>query len=364
VLTLLLAIACTADLPTTPTWESDEHTAATGLAWADVDGDGQPEMIVSNGNDVAPGPISVHRADAGSMPETTPSWHSDTSHLHGRLATGDINGDGFDDLVVTRYIGDGGEEEPGGIDLYLGGPDGLTTREWSWDGAFTFSVALGDVDGDGDLDLAAATGTTRGPDPTPDLLFLNDGGFGAEPSWQSEDLAHSFDVGFVGADLVFSRAGSPHARYAYDGSLSTTPTWLAAGSGFAGNQLDIGDVDGDGILDLIVADNFHFPGSGELNLFCGPNWQTCWTEGGGRGWSVVSLHDVDDDGDLDLTTGEWWGPLRIFETIDGLPSEEIWTSEVDLVAETAAWRDIDGDGRTDLAVSNWEPEAGSYIFAP
>jgi len=330
-------------LPMTATWESAERSYATGLGWGDFDDDGHRDLVVASGNDMEPGRVSVHR---GPDLDPTPASSGGVAY-HGHLAVGDVDHDGYDDVVVARYLGVDGFGSPGGVDWYRGGPEGLAKDPaWSADGFHTFAVALGDPDGDGDLDLAVAVGEVYEGDPEPSRLYENDGdGFGADPAWTS-DPAYALDVAFVDADgdrdldLVFARHGAPHARFDNDGGFPSEPSWEASGAGFDGNSLDFGDVDGDGLPDLLVTDT----DPGTARLYCGPSWALCWERPGTPVMaSAASLVDVDGDRDLDAVVGAWWGQIEVWPNDDGaLEDRTSWRSIHTAVIEAFAWHDRDG----------------------
>jgi len=317
----------------TPSMTTQDPGYATGAGFADIDGDGRPDLVIADGNDMDPGPLRVYlTGEDGALP-TAASWSGSADAFHGHLATGDVNGDGLDDVVVSVFLGPGGFTEAGRVALYLNqGGELAATPSWtSADSFFTFSVALGDVDNDGDLDLAVATGESYYHGPENDRLYLNEGGAFAEPAaWIADDLSYSFDPVFAdldgdGAlDLAFARSGGPHAIYLNtgDGLPETSPAWEAPGGVFEGNTADFGDLDGDGWIDLVISENNQLYGTGVLNAYCGPDFDLCWTsEDPAEMQSAVALADLDGDGDLDLAAGAWWGALRFYRNLTAAPGE-------------------------------------------
>ncbi len=351
-----------------PTWEGAERTHATGLAWADVNGDGFRDLVVASGNDQAAEPITVHtRGSFGESLEPQPDWTSATVAFHGHVAVGDLDDDGYDDVVATRFIGDDDFATPGGVDLYRGGPDGLIEPPaWSVEGLYTFGADLGDVDGDGDLDLALAVGEPYHHDPLRQVVFTWDSGFAGVPDWTSDDEAHAIDATWVDVDgdgdldLAQARSGSPHVVYEnVGGTLAALPMWAAPGSAWDGIAVESGDANGDGAVDLLITDNNFSGGPGLVRVFCGPGLDVCFERGAGEAWSAAALFDLDDDGALDVVAGQWFGPITAWRFDEEAPF--VRTSR-EVVAEAFAWEDVGSDGRADLAVSDWDPDHGPVIF--
>ncbi len=99
------------------------------VGWADFNGDGQPDLLLRS-NDA----LEVHYGhggapDAGRVAVVTPPRTSDSYAAANPTsgALGDVNGDGYDDLVVTVYTLDSATQlyRATSARLYLGSPGGL-----------------------------------------------------------------------------------------------------------------------------------------------------------------------------------------------------------------------------------------------
>jgi hypothetical protein len=356
-------------------WVSDFPGFGTGGGFADIDDDGDQDLVVAHGNDMRPGYLAVFENIDGTL-DTVPVWTNAEPAYYGHLALGDVDNDGDIDLVVSRFLGVDRFESPGGVEVYLN-HDGVLeeTPSWQVGGFFSFSVALGDMDGDGFVDLGVAVGESYQNEPGHARVFLGDGegGFGDEPVWVAPQAHYSFDVAWADFDadgrleLVLAQHFSGHRIYPnVDGMLGAIPMWVAdaADGPFEGNTLDVGDVDGDGLVDLVVSDNDQLGGPGLVRLWCGPSLEICHSIPQAYA-SAVDLFDVDQDGDLDLSYGGWWSPVSIVENVDGVfSSSPMWVSaKTDIVVEALDWADVDGVSGFELMVTDWTEGSGNRLWA-
>ena len=116
---------------------------------ADFNGDGKMDLAVV-GDYISWGGVTILLGN-GDGTFTAAGPNLDLNADFGQIATGDFNGDGIPDLIVTNYFEDGSSPI-----IFLGKGDGtFTTKEASFTlDYFPTSILVGDFNGDGVLDLA------------------------------------------------------------------------------------------------------------------------------------------------------------------------------------------------------------------
>ncbi len=352
---LLTVAGVSAQIPynTLPDWSSTETSdVGTGCDLADINGDGWLDLAVSNGNDISLSPNFVYLNNLGTLP-TSASWSSDNQQYSGHCELADIDGDGFPEFMVANYISPGWQ--PGSVQIY-DNSDGVLETTPSWEAAdpvYCFRATFGDPDGDGDLDLALATGESYHGIFTANLIFFNEGGvLSTTPGWISGDLDAGYDAQFVDIDndgdqdlAVLTSMGPVKIYFNQGGVIDTLPGWQTATTD-NGNTFDFADLNGDGWLDLGVANNTQQGGSGHFNIFFSvggvlptqPDWSS---ETIGYGSSAI-FADLDLDGDQDLVTGRWWGPVSVYLNQDGnFRANPDWQSAPSPVIENIVFGDFD-----------------------
>jgi hypothetical protein len=300
-------------------------SSATSVAVSDVNGDGKPDLLVANQDEFdgsQGGSVSVLLGNGDGTFQSAPSYSSGALEFEipAAAAVGDFNGDGKQDVVVAN----------GGVGVLLGNGDGtfqpaLSYGSGGWDDE-DYSVAVGDVNGDGKLDIVVSNACTAYPCGNGSagvLLGNGDGTFQTALTYESGgpdtySVALADVNGDGKLDLVLENYCATNSNCT-NGTISVLlgngdGTFQAAvnygsGGGFP-YSFAVGDVNGDGKLDLIVA-NVCAVGpcvnptdTGTVGVLLGNGdgtFQVAVSYGsGGISAISVSIGDINGDGKPDL----------------------------------------------------------------
>ncbi len=262
-------------------------------AWFDVDGDGDLDYLQSG---------EIFRTVNGQL-ESTPSMnYCEGNGCEGPLAVGDVNGDGRLDIADSA-----------GVHLNLG--NGFSsTVDWTVDGTcsgIVTEVAMGDIDGDEKSDLYIAF---QGSD---DCVYYT----------STASSGNLFDTGVAIGGKIGTTIAVEIVDFNLDGNndlvrlIKTSYLQVIFNSGTAtplsstvnyqslpiqsAQAIDVGDLDADGDVDVLVATTHEQPDRIYINNETGGkhNLTLEWTSYHNSFSSKAKISDIDGDGDLDYSLG-------------------------------------------------------------
>jgi len=361
----------------TPDWVSADTQRGTGAALVDLDRDGWLDFVVANGNDMNQQRLAVYYNQGDGTFPATPDWQSSDYAYNGHLDVADVNGDGWMDVAVA-HLGTGGTLAPI-AKLYLNNSGTLSLLP-DWEANIignAFGVAFGDMNNDGRPDLAVATGWSYDHYYYNDYVYVNvNGSLEATASWVSDDTSICQGALWVDGDddgwldlVVVAYDDYSRIYRNLGGTLETTASWQTADNPHQDAIMAAtGDVTGDGIVDLFLTDNTQLGGSGRFRQYTGladdlfeNDYSWSYYEGYG---SAVAVADIDNDGLLDLATGGWWEPARLFlNDGTGLPASPSWSSGTASVIEKIVFGDVDPACGIELvSVETFPPDGSRTLF--
>jgi hypothetical protein len=359
----------------------------------DVDGDGVPDVVTSapgcarGGEDA--GRVYVYSTKTGRLLWTADGAAKDELGT-GVEGAGDVNRDGVPDVLASA---------PGNGRAYVySGRDGrvlLTLAAENKDDVFGRHVApAGDVDGDGYDDvLIGAPGNGSGGKETGRAYVFSGKDGHRLAVWTGEREGDHFGSavasGASGARrwiVVGAPAGGPRKTgrvYLYDG-VSEKPAFVfdsdETGAALGSMFLSVpGDLDGDGVADVYATDftnSAKGPSTGRAYVYSGKTGRTLLTltgETAGEGFGIgpAIAGDVDGDGTPDLIVGAWQyggsavsgGRAYLFSGRDGrlLKTFTCRVPGDTFGFDAVGMGDVDGDGTIDLLLTSaWSGIHGNH----
>lgn len=302
------------------------------LATGDFNGDGKPDVIVGiNSTQIR---VFLGNGDGtfnqGQILPYTEAFYLSPTGAY-TVAVGDFNGDGVEDLAVTEI----GIPPNAQVAIYLGNGDGtFTLKSTTPTGNGSEPAVAGDFNGDGILDLAVVNS-----------------GNGNIPTTSFPEVQGSVTI-LLGNG---------------DGTFTTVPA--APATGWSPLAVAAGDFNGDGILDLAVANDGQYgidtPGTvpgvypGSVTVLLG-NGDGTFTSAASPATALypdgIAVGDFNGDGKADLVTSSTSGGVGNPASVllgngDGTfaLALELATGEV---STAVVAKDFNDDGLTDIAVSN------------
>ena len=262
------------------------------LATGDVNGDGNEDVFIGGAKGQA-GMLYLHSGNGKLRPASQAVFTEDAGYEDTAAAFFDADGDGDLDLMTGSGGNEAGEEKTYRLRLYLNNGNGTFSKAEN-NLPSTFNnisvIAPHDFDADGDMDIFAGSRSvpgTYGIDPQ--HLFLENNG-----------------------DGTFTDATERLAYATKDAGMITDAIWT--------------DMDGDGKKDLVITSEWGTPkiyknsGRRLSKLSTGLESLYGW-------WNVVETADLDNDGDNDLILGNQ-GENTHYKTSEAHPMK-MWINDFD-----------------------------------
>jgi hypothetical protein len=287
------------------------------------------------------------------------------------VAVADVNDDGKPDIVVANYCGHDCTE--GRVDVLLGNGDGTFKAPVGYPsgGSIPYSVAVADVNGDGKPDIVVANCASIGLnvcDVHNSLLGIlvghGDGTFQAVNGDGKLDL-----VATICPDACRTSGG---VAILLGNSVGTFQQPAVYATAYDVEWVEVADVNGDGILDLLVAS----AGNNRVGVLLGKGDGTFrspvfYDQIGGISATAVRVADVNDDGNPDLLVANACSDIHctngsvgvLFGNGDGTFHSAVSYKAASPGARSLAVADVNGDQAADLIVANYYSKTVSVLLA-
>lgn len=324
----------------------------------DVNGDGYADVMISIFNNEfgvsSDGNVQLYMGTGNGI-GTQAAWSGEgkggSNFGESISSAGDVNGDGFFDIIIGASRYSNGEENEGGVFVYYGSPNGPSkTPSWTIEGnqanAF-FGVAVstaGDVNKDGYADIIVGAnyydngetnegriviylGSANGLDKTPYFSAEGD----QVNAFFGKSVACAGDVNHDGySDVVVGAPGYDHGQnnegraFLYMGTnmgMTQSPAWTGesnqADANYGYSVASAGDVNGDGFSDVVVGANRYddrMSNVGKIYVYMGsangfnlyPDWTYTGNQiDGNMGISVAAAGDINGDGYGEIIVGSF-----------------------------------------------------------
>ena len=346
------------------TYSAGANGSPFGAAVGDVNGDGRPDIVSANFNSNTAG-VLLGQAGGGFAAVIT--YATGPSSTPTNVALGDVNGDGRTDIVTAN-------EASQSVGVLLGQAGGFAAVNTYATGVASFprGVALADLNGDGRADIVA----TDAQNNNAAVLLGQAGGFAAVSPYPSggggspRDVAVGDVNGDGRPDIVTANVTAASMGVLLgqgSGGFGAVSTY-ATGPASRPTSVALGDVNGDGRLDIVtVLLNVSAPDNVGVLLglagggFAPVNLTPIGTDTSPLG---VALGDVNGDGRLDIVTANF-GKDNVgvlLGSTGGFAAAVLYATGAGSMPAKVVVTDVNGDRRPDIVTANYGTSAVGVLL--
>jgi len=332
----------------------DAGTNPRSVTLGDVNGDGRLDIMTANFGSTN---ASVLLGNGNGTFQSAATFATGTNSRSATL--GDVNGDGRLDIVAANYNSDNAS-------VLLGTGGSAPTASFSPQQAFSTgsstylrAVTSGDVNGDGKLDIIT---TNRGSNGASVIVTLGNGNgtFGAPASFATGSGPYSVTLGDVNGDgkldIVTANRSDSNVSVLLgngNGTFQSQQTFTTGSSGLNPRGVALGDVNGDGRPDIVTG-NYGSSSASVLLSNGDGTFAAASTFYTGANPRSVALGDVNGDGRLDIITANYYGNSASVLLGKGDGTFEPQSSfGVGSYPNSVTVGDVNGDGNLDIIAANY-----------
>jgi hypothetical protein len=336
----------------------------TSIASADFDGDGRPDVVVADGdstnievfsNKSTPGVFSFTQQYYFSLPN---------SDIPAAVATGDMDGDGKPDLIVSTVLSPR-------IYVFLNtstaGAISFANPLQLAQGSYCLGLTVGDCNGDGKPEIIVANVADNNISVYANNSTIGNLAFAARINLTpaSSDVAYAVAVSDIDgdgmADIVTADAGGNNISVFHNtgspgGALSFAP-YADFAVGATPESIAVGDIDGDGKPDIVTG-NYN---DGTISVLHNTStsgsvsFATSVPQPAGTNTQSVAISDLDGDGKPDIIAANFAdndvSVIRNTSTSGTISLAAQVTYATNLAPFSIVAVDMDGDGFPDLSIA-------------
>lgn len=355
-----------------------QNVWTNGVELADVDGDGDKDILFANGSSYSAGGAQPQHLFLNNGAGVFAAAHANlnVANFNAQMVIAeDFDGDGDLDLM---YAPEGAFPATTQVPRMLinNGAGVFSDQSAARIPAITmasFCVCAGDVDNDGDLDVVFTDGGTFGGVETQARLYLNDGSgfFTNSPGSLPADIYNAQDVTLCDWDADFDidilqtgkgTAAQRSALWLNNGAgvFSATTVLNASGSGNT-YEGDPADLDGDGDMDIAMQSISGFS-EGWVRNNGGTITNVTFSGTNSHDDNEMASFDYDNDGDLDVFVG----------SLNGSGGEKVYNNNANVFTFAAnviqsspdstmdfGFADLNNDRRIDMVTA--QGESGNFL---